>query len=184
MADRKTDAGVPELADPFDPAALRISGDAEISTEKVLTAVPVRKPKKDEFFVERESDLDRQVYVVVPSCADALPEVIRRSRLFTCISRRGTMFLWPARLPSESGSGSGQRWAETALKIAEQAESLWVRMWGDLDLGGYAMIRAKGNLAEPKWPDKTFAELLRIAFESRIVDRPDHDLIRELNGEL
>ena len=39
-------------------------------------------------------------------------------------------------------------------------------------------------LEEPKWPDKTFRELLRIAFEGRIIDRPDHPLIRELNGDL
>ena len=183
-------------ADPFDPAALRISGDAEISTERVLTAVPVRKPKRDEFFrvrtgedftmdalvVERDDDLDREIYVVVPAVADAVLEVARRVRLFTCISKRGTVFLWPAKLPGESGSG--QRWAETGLKIAVHAETLWVRMWGDRSLGGYTMIKAKGNLEEPKWPDKTFRELLRIAFEGRIIDRPDHPLIRELNGDL
>jgi hypothetical protein len=187
---------IEEPADPFDPAALRISGDAEISTERVLTAVPVRKPKRDEFFrvragedftmdalvVEREDDLDREIYVVVPAVADAVLEVARRVRLFTCISKRGTVFLWPAKLPGESGSG--QRWAETGLKIAGHAETLWVRMWGDRSLGGYTMIKAKGNLEEPKWPDKTFRELLRIAFEGRIIDRPDHPLIRELNGDL
>ena len=147
-----------EPADPFDSAALRISGDAEISTEKVLTAVPVRKPKRDEFFrvhagvdytmdalvVERDDDLDREVYVVVPSCADAVLEVARRVRLLTCISKRGTVFLWPAKLPGESAAG--RRYAETGLKIAQHAETLWVRMWGDRSLGGYTMIRAKGNL--------------------------------------
>jgi hypothetical protein len=187
-----------ELADPFDPAALRISGDAEISTERVLTAVPVRKPKRDEFFrvragedytmdalvVERDDDLDREVYVVAPGCADAVLEVARRVRLFTCISKRGTgtVFLWPCKLPVESSSG--RRYAETALKIAQHAESTWVRMWGDRSLGGYTMVKAKGNLDEPKWPDKTFRELLRIAFENRIIDRPDHPVIRELNGDL
>jgi hypothetical protein len=80
MTTRKNDDGInaaehaEELADPFDLAALRISGDAEISTERVLTAVPVRKPKRDEFFrvragedytmdalvVERDDDLDRE----------------------------------------------------------------------------------------------------------------------------
>ncbi len=182
--------------DPFDPEALRISGDAEISTEKVLTAVPVRKPKRDEFFrvrpgeeftvdalvVERDDDLDREVYVVVPSCAEAVLEVARRVRLFTCISKRGTVFLWPAKLPGESAAG--RRYAETGLKIAQHAETLWVRMYGDRSLGGYAMVKAKGNLEEPKWPDKTFRELLRIAFEGRIIDRLDHPLIRELNGDL
>jgi hypothetical protein len=198
MTTRKNDddtnaAGHPEeLADPFDPAALRISGDAEISTERVLTAVPVRKPKRDEFFrvragedytmdalvVERDDDLDREVYVVTPGCADAVLEVARRVRLFTCISKRGPVFLWPCKLPVESSSG--RRYAE----IAQYAESTWVRMWGDRSLGGYTMVKAKGNLEEPKWPDKTFRELLRTAFENRIIDRPDHPVIRELNGDL
>ena len=57
-------------------------------------------------------------------------------------------------------------------------------MRGDRDLGAYAHVRARGNLDEPKWPDKTFGELLRIAFAARIIDRPDHPYIRELNGEL
>ncbi len=187
---------LPEPVDPFDPAALRISGDTEISTEKVLTAVPVRRPKRDEFFrvhpgedyrddflvIERDDDLDREVYIVAPSCADAVLEVARRVRIFVCISKRGTTFLWPAKLPGESAAG--RRYAETGLKIAGHAETLWVRMYGDRSLGGYAMVKAKGNLEEPKWPDKTFRELLRIAFENRIVDRPDHPVIRELNGDL
>lgn len=162
----------------------------------MLTAVPVRKPKRDEFFrvhagedytidalvVERDDDQDREVYVVVPSCAEAVLEVARRVRLFTCISKRGTVFLWPAKLPGESAAG--RRYAETGLKIAQHAEAVWVRMWGDRSLGAYAMVKARGNLEEPKWPDKTFRELLRIAFEGRIIDRPNHPLIRELNGDL
>jgi hypothetical protein len=185
-----------EPVDPFDPEALRITGDMEIATEKVLTAVPVRKPKRDEFFrvhpgedytmdalvIERDDDLDRETYIVTPACADAVLEVARKVRLFTCISKRGTVFLWPAKLPVEANSG--RRYSETALKIAEQAKTLWVRMWGDRNLGAYAMVRARGHLEEPKWPDKTLRELLRVAFESRIIDRPDHPVIRELNGDL
>jgi hypothetical protein len=185
-----------ESVDPFDPEALRITGDIEIATEKVLTAVPVRKPKKDEFFrvhpgeaytmdalvVERDDDLDHEIYIVTPACADAVLDVARKVRLFTCISKRGTVFLWPTKLPVEANSG--RRYSETALKIAQDAKTLWVRMWGDRNLGGYSMVRARGHLEEPKWPDKTFRELLRIAFESRIIDRPDHPYIRELNGDL
>jgi hypothetical protein len=192
------DLGTPEPFDPFDPAALRIDSDMDISTEKVLTAVPVRKPKRDEFFrvhpgedytmdalvIERDEDMDRAVYVVVPAFAGAVPEVARRVRLFTWISRRGgNVFLWPAKLPLEGGS-SGNRYSETGLKIAEHAKTHWLRMYGDRNLGGYQEVKARGNLDEPKWPDKTFAELLRIAFEGRIIDRIDHPVIRELNGDL
>lgn len=181
-------------ADPFDPAALRVSADMEIATEKVLTAVPVRKPRRDEFFrvhPDEEYTLDVLVvedpddfepYIVTPACGDAVAEVARKVRLFTCMSKRETVFLWPAKLPIEGSAG--RRYSDTALRIAEEAKTLWVRMWGDRALGGYAMVKAKGNLAEPKWPDKEFRELLRLAFDGRIIDRPDHPLIRELNGEL
>jgi hypothetical protein len=136
----------------------------------------------DALVIERDDDLDRETYIVTPSCADAVLEVARKVRLFTCISKRGTVFLWPAKLPVEANSG--RRYSETALKIAEQAKTVWVRMWGDRNLGAYAMVRARGHLEEPKWPDKTLRDLLSVAFESRIIDRPDHPLIRELNGDL
>jgi hypothetical protein len=191
------DPGTPaEPLDPFNPEALRVTSDTDIATEKVLTAVPVRKPKRDEWFrvraddkftldvlvYERDDDLDRETYVVTPACADAVAEVARKARLFVCINKRGIVFLWPAKLPVEGNSG--RRYAETALKIADDAKSLWMRMWGDRALGGYMGQRATGNLEEPKWPDKTFQELLRIAFEGRIIDRPGHPVIRELRGDL
>ena len=37
-------------ADPFNPETLRIGVTANIEVEQVLTAVPVRKPKRTEFF--------------------------------------------------------------------------------------------------------------------------------------
>ena len=46
------------------------------------------------------------------------------------------------------------------------------------------MFRAKGDLGEPQWPEKSFRELLEIAFRSYLIDRPDHEVIRELAGEL
>ena len=143
----KTEGGPGEPVDPFDPAALRISGDAEISTERVLTAVPVRKPKRDEFFrvhtgedftmdalvVERDDDLDREVYVVVPGCAEAVLEVARRVRLFTCVSRADvTGSYGPCKLPD----AVRRRWpfmvrGNRAEERRERAETLWVRIWGD-----------------------------------------------------
>jgi hypothetical protein len=177
--------------------ALRIPPGMDIATENVLTAVPVRRPKRDEFFrvhagddytadfliVERDTDLDRETYLVTPGCADAVLEVARKVRLFTCISRRGTVFLWPAKLPAD-GAGSGHLWADSALRIAGHARTVWVRMWGDRSLGAYRVVKANGNLEEPKWPDKEYRDLLRMAFEARLIDRPDHPVIRELAGDL
>lgn len=88
----------------------------------------------------------------------------------------------PSVLPVDNSAG--RRYSESALKISEDAKTLWCRMWGDRSLGAYQHARARGNLEEPKWPDKIFRELLRTAFENRIIDRPDHPVIRELSGDL
>lgn len=183
--------------DPFDPASLRISTVTDVAVERVMTAVPVRKPGRNEFFrvrddagftvdtyiVERGEGLDREVYIANPDMRDFVVEELRLVRLFTCISRKGTVFLWPCKLPRDDTS-VGRRWAETALMVADRARSCWVRMVGDRDLGGYSLRVAVGDLGDPQWPDKTFRQLLEIAFRGKVIDRPDHEVIRELNGDL
>ena len=57
-------------------------------------------------------------------------------------------------------------------------------MHWERDLGGYEMQRAKGDLGEPQWPEKSFRDLLEIAFRHNLIDRPDHPVIRELAGEM
>lgn len=39
-----------KAADPFDPETLRLNAGTDVSVEKVLTAVPVRKPKPPSSF--------------------------------------------------------------------------------------------------------------------------------------
>ena len=73
--------------------------------------------------------------------------------------------------------------AETALQGAEQAKTVGQDAW-DRDLGGYEMYRAKGDLGDPQWPDKTFHDLIKIAFRHNLIDRADHPVIRELAGEI
>jgi hypothetical protein len=181
--------------DPFDPAALRVSELADVAVEKVLTAVPVRRPKRTEFvrvhpdyvldtwLLEREGEMDRQIYLVAPGVQHLLLEELRKSRLYVAIDKRGTVFIWPIKLPMD-GNDRGRRISETALLGADYAKTAWVKVAWNRDLGGYEVARAKGDLGEPQWPDKSFRDLLEIAFRHYLIDRPDHDVIRELVGEL
>jgi hypothetical protein len=182
-------------ADPFDPEALRVNALADVDVEKILSAVPVRRPNRNEFFrvhpefvtntlvLERQDGLDRETYLVQRDMQDLVAHELRRVRLFVVINKRGTVFLWPAKLPREDND-AGRRWAETALQAAEQAKTLWVKMHGSRDLGGYEIFRAKGDLGEPQWPDKSFRDLIEIAFRHRLINRADHPVIRELAGEI
>ena len=197
MADKPTqDATV----DPFDLDALRVEGLDDIGVEKVLLTVPVRKPRKTEFFrvhpgedycldsmvLVRAESIDREVYLIARELRAELADDAQRVRLFTCVNKRGVVFLWPARLPDPEASGGGGRaWHTSALEIADEAKKQWVRMYGNRDLGAYEMHRARGDFGEPEWPkDKSFKDLLRLAFKDRFIDTPHHDVIRELHGEL
>jgi hypothetical protein len=182
-------------ADPFDPETLRLNAGADVNIEKVLTAVPVRKPKRTEFVrvhpdyvqdalvLEREDGLDKECYLVTSDVQHLVLPELRRTRLFTAITKRGTVFLWPIKLPGDDNDRF-RRTADTALQAAEQAKTLWVKVAWNRDLGGYEMFRAKGDLGEPQWPDKSLRDLLEIAFRLNLIDKPDHPVIKELAGEL
>ncbi len=190
-----TDEQQPQPIDPWDPESLRITDD-DVPTEQVLLSIPVRKPKRQDFFRVRPGDdytlntiiyvrehgLDKEVYLIARELRAVLGEDGDRVRLFTCMSRRDVLFLWPAKLPE--ADGAGRAWHTSALEIAEEAKKSWVRMVSDRDAGSYAMHVAKGDLGEPTWPDLSLKDLIRLAFKERYIDTPHHDVIRELNGEL
>jgi hypothetical protein len=183
--------------DPFDPKNLHMGAMADIEVEKVLTMVPVRKPDRREFvrvhrdpgytvdtlLLERQDGIDKEWFVVAPSIQHLVLPELRRVRLYTAITRRGVVFLWPVKLPLED-TDRLRRVSETAMQAAEEAKSLWVRVPWNRDLGGYELHRAKGDLGEPQWPDKSFRDLLEIAFRHNVIDRLDHPVIKELEGEL
>jgi hypothetical protein len=185
-----------EPFDPFDPENLRVTVE-DFAVEKVLLAVPVRRPGKQEWFrvhpddsyrldsvvYTRENGLDREDYLLTAAVRAELADVCQPVRVFTCMNRRGVVFLWPARLPAEH-AGAGRDWHVSALEIADAAAKHWVRMVGNRDRGAYDMHKAVGDLGEPEWPDKTFKDLLKLAFKDRFIDTPHHEALRELRGEL
>jgi hypothetical protein len=196
FTDRFTVDQANEPIDPFDPEAMRIGALADIGVDRVMTAVPVRKPDRTEFFrvhpdwttdtfiYEDKEDPDRTVYLVQRNMQDFFTgREIKLVRLFVAINKRGTVFLWPVRLPV-GNSNFGRRWSDTALLVAEEAKTTWVRMIGERDLGGYEMYRAKGDLGTPQWPDKSFRDLIALAFRGQLIDSSDHPVIRGLAGEL
>jgi hypothetical protein len=184
---------------PFDLDALRAAPDLDdIEVEKILTTVPVRKPGRNEFFrvhpgnefvidgyvLEHESEMDRTVYWVAPDLRAALLDHLRKVRLFTCIDKRSNVYLWPAKLPTADGSMSARSWYQSALRAAEEAKKLWVKVTGNKPLGAYDIAVARGHLGDPQWPDHTFQELIELAFRDKVIDTLEHPVILEINGEI
>ena len=180
---------------PFDPAALRLdqSFADTVGVKKLLTTVPVRKPNRQDFVrvhpdpafrltpaATIEVKEDREVYLVTPSMAQALPGEFSTVTLYLAINRQGVPFLWPVKLPGPDGKQL--EWHRTAAIGAELAMTKWVRVASSMSLGAYEISEASGDHPDPVWPDYSFEEILRIAFRDRIVDRPDHTLVQRLRG--
>lgn len=191
----------PEPSNPFDLDALRSAPLADLDLERVLTTVPVRKPGRTEFIrvhpspdyvvdsyvLEHESGLDRVVYWVSPGLRGELVKELRPVRLFTCITKLSIVFLWPAKLPLAEGSNSrntGRAWHASALQAAEEAKNLWVKLVGNKELGAYEYVKARGDLGEPQWPDKTYRELIELGFKDRVIDTLEHSVVRDLYGDI
>jgi len=52
-----------------------------------------------------------------------------------------------------------------------------------MSLGAYEVYRAiRDDLPEPIWPEKSFNEILKIAFQDKYIQTLDHPVIRRLKG--
>jgi hypothetical protein len=198
MSDPKPDLKlVDETAsdDPFDLEKLRVDQDFLETTnvKKLLTTVPVRKPGQQDFvrvhpdtnyrnlmaFIELKED--REVYAVNLKTVPDLQSECFVATLFTAITRTGVLFLWPVRVPASDGRTNN--WHTSATTAAKQAMEKWVRVRANMSLGAYEIFLAdKKNIPDPQWPDVTFAELVRIAFKDRLINDPNHPVIRRLRG--
>lgn len=164
-----------------------------IDTVEHLVNVAVRKPKSGEFFrVHRDPEMslriaifenreEQLVYFVDTEIRPLLGEQLRAAMLVTCINTAGTIFLWPIKL-AEDSRGGGRAWSESAMRAALLAKDKWVRLIGELGNGAYRVFSARGELPEPSWPDRSLQDLLVVAFEGKIIDDPEHDVIRRLQG--
>ena len=59
-----------------------------------------------------------------------------------------------------------------------------MRIVANMEAGGYDISEAAANIGEPEWPELQFDEMIKIAFQGKLVDRADHPLILKLRGEM
>ena len=190
------DAGQGASPDPFDPAGLRLGQDfaATVGVRKVLTTVPCRKPNRQEFVRVRpgedwrletglfEDRINRDTYLVERSLWPELAGEVFPAVLFMAISRQGSVFLWPCKLPGIDGRRN--TWNESALAAAGIAELRWVRVSANMPASMYDTVEAVEPLSDPTWPPNlTLHDILKLCFKDRFIDSLDHPIVRALRGE-
>ncbi len=176
--------------------ALRLPANygATFGVKKLLTQVPVGKPKKPQFFrVHEAADMTfatmlleqkeaRESYVVMPEVAQELSELVRPVQLHTAIDRQNNIFLIPVPLPGEDGTRNP--WHESLAQAVEHAKQKWLRITANMHLGGYDVYEAEGTLLEPEWPEHTIDELVEVAFRGKIITSLDHPIVQSLLGKI
>src|SRR5262249_17919325 len=183
---------------PFSREALRLDQNftAALGLEKHIHNIPLDKPPGECWFrVRDDKDFvfdtyllhintgpDRGVYQVG---ADLLPllsgeRALKPTRLVLCIDRQEELRLWPLRLPGPDGRED--EWMSSALAIAEQAKREWVRLVAGQT--GYRSLTTSATIPDPVWPNKTFDELLELAFAKRRIAAESDPVLRRLREGL
>lgn len=179
-----------------DLKSLRLSANygATIGVKKILTNIPVGKPKKTQFFrVHGSVDMTfptlileiketRETYLVYPDVAQVISELVRPVMLLVAIDRQNNIFIIPVPLPGESGTRN--QWHESLAQAAEMSKKEWVRIVANMHIGSYEVHVATGVLAEPDWPEENLDELIKIAFRGKIISDANHPIVQSLLGEL
>jgi hypothetical protein len=186
-----------ENTDPFDPENFRIDQSflQQPPAKKLLVRVPVRKPHKQDFIRAHPSmgyqlptaqvNLrdEGETYLVLPDFVSALGENEHFfATLYLCTTRQKVPFLWPVKIPSPDGRKN--EWHNSAITAVGQAMKHWVRVVPNMSAGAYDVLLATGNFTEPEWPETSLREILTIAFKGKVIDSPDHPVIKKLHGEI
>jgi len=66
---------------------------------------------------------------------------------------------------------------------AKRAETHWIRIIPNQELGAYEAMQAADMLSEPTWPDLPFWDIIAIAFKNYLIDKLDHPVIQRLRGQ-
>lgn len=174
-------------------AQLRISQDfaSKLGAKKIVTTVPIRNAKRNEFVRVHPTMEPMLVYTLVDEqetfvatahIAGSFPSDMVPRLLVPTISRQGTLFLWALRVPGDDGRINN--WHASARDAAARAVHTWVRVQANMALGAYEVYEAVGAIPDPEWPEVTMDEIVRIAVRGRVIDTLDHPVLKKLRGEI
>ena len=177
-------------------SALRISASygATLGVKKLLTRVPVGKPKKGNFFRAHTSEdmtftamlLEQkevnETYLVAPDVAQEINDLVNAVQLHAVIDRHNNVSLIPVPLPGEGGNRNP--WHQSLAQAVEKSKFKWIRIAANMPLGGYDVFEAEASLSEPEWPEHDIEALIEVAFRGKIISSLEHPVVQSLLGRI
>jgi hypothetical protein len=190
----ETDARVDRALGIFaDLSALEVSPTEVIAAKEILTVMPVRRPKKNEFVRAQETtfitflyqDDDEGVYYFIEPAMR--PYFIAGSVvkvLVPAVNQLGSVFIWP--VPADDGQTSrNNSWNESHRGAYQQAKIKWTKMVGDRAARQYRVYEASGNLPDPQFCSLPFNQQIALAFHGiNTISDPEHPVLRAMRGEI
>jgi hypothetical protein len=181
-------------SNPFAPENLRLdqSFTETVGVKKLLTTIPVKRPGRQTFFrvhpdpkyrdVFPMIDLkdDGEEYIVHKDVLQELSSEIVIKQLCLAITRQNTVFFLPLRLPGSDGKDN--EWWRSLREHADRAQSHWIRVVANKELGAYEALQAADNLSNPEWPMLGFWDLIQIAFKDYLITDLNHPVVKRLRG--
>jgi len=182
----------------IDFEALRLPPSGQIVVKKDPSLIPIRKPKRTEYFRKRPGeewvidlplyeDDDGEIYLVGPECLGYLNDqgLIKRARIYM-LTVHGSGILLLSWIGLADADGKHNPFNKSREEAYLKAENEWARISANRALGAYDRFPAETKLPEPDWPSRpnTMKEALSIAFKGRYINEPDHPIINRLRGRL
>lgn len=173
--------------------SLRKAQELIIKRKVVTVNVEVGKPPNNHYFlVHPDWQLDnatiihdnkeRIYYFVVPAMREHFklkPRIRPVTLAVVCLWPGNSLMIWPAPIVNAK---SIKCW-KSERRAFELSHTDWVQIAWDEGESDYKVEPAEGIRHEPLFPaDKTFNELLKLAFEGRIIDNEEHPYVRQLRG--
>ena len=181
--------------DEFSPENLRLLNKIDLRdlVTAELVELSARKPKKDEWFRVHpdyqqqggilEIDSENKVFWV----SKKMQSQVAHDPCFTfrlcvlVVTRQGVPFIWPVKTDVEAG-GSGDRYVRIPFAAMTHGREKWTRLYWSQDRREH-QIETSDLLDAPKFPDKPFSELLKLAFKDAVISTVDHPAILNLKGK-
>ena len=183
------------ISNEFSPENLRLLNTMDLRDLVVseLVELPVRKPKKDEWFRAHpnheqqggilELDSENKVFWVSHKIqAQVMHDPCFTFRLCVLsVTRQGVPFIWPVKTDIEAG-GSGDKYVRIPFAAMTFGRQKWTRLYWSPERREH-QVETSDLLDEPKFPDKPFPELLKLAFKDAVISTPDHPALLNLKGK-
>ena len=180
----------PKEQNPFSKFRMASASLTNVETEKLITHVPVGKPNKQKFVRVHPDQAfwfecailkledEQRPFLVTPEIASLIVQDIKLA-VFVCNRSPRQSF------SHTTGAEEGEEntWNHSQRHAASLAEQTWIRLTSNRATGSYEPLKAKGEIPEPVWPDKTLEEILEIAFgDAHIIEERNHPALQRLWG--